>query len=153
MCQQRGESYLSLVHIVWCSLLGKYRIFAPESQKNPNSSRIYERKSNGVGSFPRQTDIKWEHASPDRANTARFAKDCPTGVKWSNGTILYAPDGLGARVGLPSPATAQLRVLYCFVQYLMYLYEVSDKQIDLRMFRKQQYNDFRIQISVYNYMT
>ena len=60
-----------------------------------------------------------------------------------DGRIQYLPIGGTAYVELPAHAATQIRILYCFIQYLKYLYDLSDGQIDMRMFRKVQYDDFR----------
>ena len=51
-------------------------------------------------------------------------------------------------VTLPGHATMQIRILYCFIQYIKYLYDLSDRDLDIRMFRKVQYDDFRTNLYV-----
>ena len=48
-----------------------------------------------------------------------------------NGRITYTPVGTAGNVPLPGHAVSQIRILYCFVQYIKYIYRISDCQFDL----------------------
>ena len=60
-----------------------------------------------------------------------------------DGRITYIPNGEITAVTLPAYASSQIRVLYCFIQYIKYLYKITDRQFDIRMFRLDQFDDFR----------
>ena len=70
-----------------------------------------------------------------------------------DGKIQYNPPGTPptTRENLPAYASLQIRILYCFIQYLKYLYELSDTNVDIRMFRIDQYDDFRTNLYVYDH--
>ena len=59
-----------------------------------------------------------------------------------DGKILYRLPGETDDSILPAHATTKIRILYCFVQYIKYLYGILDQQLDIRMFRRVQYDDF-----------
>ena len=48
-----------------------------------------------------------------------------------NGKILYHIPGDPDAVILPGHAITQVCILYCFIQYIKYLYGILDQQLDL----------------------
>ena len=45
-----------------------------------------------------------------------------------NGRIAYTPVGTAGNVPLPGHAVSQIRILYCFAQYIKYICGISDRQ-------------------------
>ena len=66
-----------------------------------------------------------------------------------DGKIQYYPPGDPHLAILPAHATTQIHILYCFIQYIKYLYGILDQQLDIRMFRRIQYDDFRTNLNLY----